>query len=531
MRIFSPDNLPTQESRFLGWADYGNNLLLTGSAGTGKSYLLGQWLEQNPDNVAVTASTGIAALNIGGVTVHRWAGIQLGAGPDEEFDDAAGRLECLGRSFFRAQKRIKDTRTLVIDEISMLPGRQLDFLDFWFRRHRETDKPWGGLQVIMVGDFLQLPPVRKDTRPYDWAFASKAWRADGAIQRSIVLETVRRQDEPELVMALQNARLGILSGRAAEILMARVLENPPGKRPRLLTHNAQVDKWCDYMLSELDGEETALEALTTGNPMEVESLAKNILAPETLRLKVGARVMNLVNKDYVQFGATSEDMKSHVANGQVGIVREIYEDDSQIHVEFEGRAGAKEHVYVVPFTWAWSHNPPNKGGPSFIQYPLRLAYALTIHKAQGLTLDEAHIDIRAAREPGQAYVALSRVRSLSGLSLKDWPQGIFVSPEAIEFYESLKPGYKFKPTTTVAEALKRSRPAKPTEPASLEEDELPGLEPPPPVEEGTRFEDLEPTPTPGTFRPIISSDPYASKRKEDEAAAVRGYGRNYRAGD
>ena len=526
---------PSEEARFLSWAGAGQSLLLTGSAGTGKSTLLRQFIAEARNgwaDIAVTASTGIAALNIGGSTIHRWAGIQLGAGESETFEDAADRLERMKRNVARAERRIQDARTVVIDEISMLPGRQLDFLDFWFRRRRGTDAPWGGLQVILVGDFLQLPPVRTDGRPYDWAFNSQIWKSGAAVKKTIVLETVRRQDEPDLVASLQAARVGNLTGRAAEILMRRVKHHPEANRPRLLTHNAQVDKWCDFMLSEVEGKEVHLPASMQGDPMEVESLAKNILAPEDLRLKEGARVMNLVNRDYDR---PDSEAKVYVANGQVGIVRAIEPNEGRVHVEFDVPGGT-EDAWVTPFEWSWSHNPPAKGGPSFTQYPLRLAYALTIHKAQGLTLDEAHIDIRAAREPGQAYVALSRVRSLSGLSLKEWPQGIFVSPEAIEFYESLKPGYRFKPTPTgkVNEALRKPKAAPRQNPPNphpdADQDEIPGLELPPPAppEPEMSFDDL---PLVSQFRRMTSSDPYAAKRREDEEAARRGYGRNYRAGD
>ena len=523
---------PSEDARFLAWAGAGQSILLTGSAGTGKSTLLRQFIAEARNgwaDIAVTASTGIAALNIGGSTIHRWAGIQLGAGQSETFEQAAERLERMRRNIARAERRIQDARTVVIDEISMLPGRQIDFLDFWFRRRRGIDAPWGGLQVILVGDFLQLPPVRTDGRPYDWAFNSKLWRSGAAVQKTIVLETVRRQDEPDLVASLQAARVGNLTGRAAEILMRRVIHHPEANRPRLLTHNAQVDKWCDFMLSELPGEEVHLPAVTQGDPMEVESLAKNILAPEDLRLKVGAQVMNLVNRDCKVPRFEDEDEfevpEVYVANGQVGIVRAIEPDEGRVLVEFKVPGGTAD-AWVTPFEWSWAHNPPSKGGPSFTQFPLRLAYALTIHKAQGLTLDEAHIDIRAAREPGQAYVALSRVRSLSGLSLKEWPQGIFVSPEAIEFYESLKPGYRFKPTPAgkVNEALRKPKAPRQNPPLphpEADQDEIPGLELPPAAPEPEMsFDDLPP-----------ASDPYAAKRRADEEAARRGWGRTYRAGD
>ena len=153
----------TEEQRFFGWASGGGNVFLTGEAGTGKTTQLRRFLEspQAPAGIAVTASTGIAALNINGSTIHRWAGIELGADEHETFEEAITRLKAREYPAARkAMQRVRDAGTVVIDEISMLPGRQLNFLDAWFRNLRDRDEPFGGIQMIFVGDFLQLPPVR-----------------------------------------------------------------------------------------------------------------------------------------------------------------------------------------------------------------------------------------------------------------------------------------------------------------------------------------------------------------------------------
>jgi len=420
------------DKRFLAWALGGRNVFLTGQAGTGKSTLLRRYIEEAGvinQNIAVTASTGIAALSIGGTTIHRFAGIELGAAEGETFEAATERLEA--RGFLSAQlarQRVRNIGTVILDEVSMIPGRQLDFIDHWFRHLRHRDRPFGGAQFIFVGDFLQLPPVRKGEGPYDWAFLSRAWKE--SIDATILLETVYRQEEAGFTAALEGVREGKLAGRAARVLMPRVLENPERDCPRLYTHNSQVDRWCDYMLEDLPGEAVTLEAVTAGTPTAIESLRKNILAPERLSLKPGALVMNLVNKA-TDFDDGNRDV---VVNGQLGHVEAIDAGCVAVRLGVGGRL-----ALVRPHTWGWSHHPPDRGGPAFTQFPLRLAYAMTIHKCQGLTLDRAHVDIRAAREPGQAYVALSRVRTLEGLSLKEWPRGIFVSPHAIDFYRRLQP--------------------------------------------------------------------------------------------
>lgn len=404
------DDFPefTPEHRFMVWATTGGNVFLTGQAGTGKSTLLKQFLDSGAMGVAVTAPTGIAALNVGGTTVHRWCGMQLGPQDGEEFETCAERLEGHG-AVHGARKRVNEARTLVVDEISMMAGRQLDFLNFWLKRIREDSRPFGGLQVIFLGDFLQLPPVRtNEAKPYDWAFLSEAWQEAGF--KIIRLETVRRQNDRPFIEMLSGFRVGRMKPRDNDLLRSTLRMNPPDHITRLMTHNVQVDKWNAYRLESIDGPIAVFDAETKGVDQAVEFAVKNMSSPRVLQLKPGAAVM-----------FTANDADQGFYNGQIGRVIEFRR--GSIVVESRGRCMAIERR-----TWLF-----DQLGVSVQQYPLRLAYAMTIHRAQGLTLDAARIDIRAAREPGQAYVALSRVRTLDGIYLTEYPKGWFISEEALRF--------------------------------------------------------------------------------------------------
>jgi hypothetical protein len=413
----------------------GKNVFLSGLAGTGKSTVVGEFVGSAFSPVDVTATTGIAAINLQDaflsktglmlrtMTVYRWAGVGIGPKSSESFIEFFRGLEC---NMFPARRaafnRIRKANTLLIDEISMLPGRLLDYLDFHCRQIRENDRPFGGIQVIAVGDFLQLPPVSK-TGVYDWAFQSAAWK--GAELVPAFLNIIHRQDEPDFIAALNDFREGRIRGATAKTLAARIARFPDRDITRLFTHNTQVNKWNDYSLGCIEDEaDQVFVADSEGPPNEVEFLRKNMITPWELRLKRGARVMVTRN--------LSEEGELIAANGATGTVEE-FAFDGRIAVRLD--SGQTREIARHNFHF----DPMRQESGRITQYPLRLAYAMTIHKSQGLTLDRALIDIRAAREPGQAYVALSRLRGLGGLHLKDWISGIVVSSEAIQFYRDITP--------------------------------------------------------------------------------------------
>ena len=437
-RVRSPSNEinSTMEERFLVAARGGANCCLTGAAGTGKTTLLKVLAEGHQRRIDLVAPTGVAALNAGGMTLHRFCGMLLGPQPGQSNEEYFQILEQDDRrSIFAGFCRVRRCETLVIDEISMLPERQLEFVEYLFRRLRGRDQPFGGCQVIAVGDFLQLPPVRaSEADRYDWAFLSAAWSAAGF--KTFVLDTVRRQDEAEFVRALLEFRLGRVRGELARLLQSRVRNFPPSTLTRLFTHNVQVDKWNRFQFWELAGEEVTLEAEQSGPEHQRAFLTKNLLTPATLRLKPGALVMFTVNRSEPDRAAPL------FVNGQIGPEIEIPQGTGMDGMDARDRVDkvwvrvAKGDVIPVE-RFTWRYDSREEEGAKFTQFPLRLAWAMTIHKAQGLTLDAAYLDIRAAREPGQAYVAVSRVRTLAGLHFKAWFKGVHVSPEAISFYQAV----------------------------------------------------------------------------------------------
>ncbi|HEX7027501.1 MAG TPA: helix-turn-helix domain-containing protein [Gammaproteobacteria bacterium] len=375
----------------------GENVFLTGAAGAGKTWLLNgyiRYLREYKVGIAITASTGIAATHLNGRTLHSWSGI----GVLDALTDA--ELEKLGRSK-RLKRNYTGVKVLVIDEISMLHPHQLDMVDRIARRMLDSEKPFGGLQVVLCGDFFQLPPVSPGkTQPIKFAYESAAW-ASGGFRVCYLHEQHRQGDDP--LLAILNAIRGDAAGVHTKVpLRTRYKREPEGNvRPtKLYARNINVDSINDRQLALLDGEEKAFVMESSGFSALVEGLKKTCLAPETLKLKTGAEVMfvkNAVDGSYV--------------NGTRGVVTGFDKDEGWPVV----RTFDDNVITAFPEEWKYEENGVIRA--IIEQVPLRLAWAITIHKSQGMTLDAAEIDLGDAFEPGMGYVALSRVRSLNGLKL------------------------------------------------------------------------------------------------------------------
>ncbi len=373
----------------------GESVMLTGSAGSGKTFLLNQFIrlvKGEGKHVSVTATTGLAATHLGGTTIHSWAGI----GISDEIRH--GFIENMSKT---RREIIEKTDVLIIDEISMLHDFRLDMIDEVCRIVRKKDEPFGGIQIIMSGDFFQLPPInRGDSRAGGFVVNSKVWQElDPTI---CYLEEQHRQDDEKLLNILNALRAGELRQHHAESLLARVDVVPEGDETltELHTVNIDVDKINEAKLDLLEGDELFYTQNTTGGKNYIESLQRSVLAPAVLRLKKGALVMAVKNSPERKY-----------VNGSIGTVIDFEDGTEYPVVEF--RSG--KVVTMVPDTWELRDGDKKRAG--ITQIPLRLAWAITVHKSQGMTLDSARIDLRKAFVEGMGYVALSRVKNLHNLYL------------------------------------------------------------------------------------------------------------------
>jgi ATP-dependent exoDNAse (exonuclease V) alpha subunit len=388
----------------------GESVLLTGPAGAGKTYVLNQFIKlakHDGKHVSVTATTGLAATHLGGTTIHSWAGIGVGDFLPQGFAEhiAKGRREI-----------IEKTDVLIIDEVSMLHDFRLDMVDEACRLVRkEPDLPFGGIQIIMSGDFFQLPPInRGDSRAGSFVVNANVWQElDPVI---CYLEEQHRQDDETLIDILNAIRAGDVRRHHAETLLSRTEVYPDEleKFTELHTVNVDVDTMNNAKLNELDGDEISYEQSSTGSENYIESLQRSVLAPKVLRLKLGALVMAVKNSPERKY-----------VNGSIGTVV-----DFEPHTEYPVVAfqNGKE-VTMSPDTWELRDGEKKRAG--ITQIPLRLAWAITVHKSQGMTLDAARIDLRKAFVEGMGYVALSRVKNVNNLYLTGINQmALRVSPEA-----------------------------------------------------------------------------------------------------
>jgi ATP-dependent DNA helicase PIF1 len=414
----------------------GKSVFLTGCGGTGKSFLTNQLivaLKKSCGNttVAVTASTGIAACQIGGTSLHNFAGIGLGNGTVDQLVERVSKNK-------RVCDRWKKTKCLVIDEVSMLDGELFDKLEALARNVRKNDKPFGGIQLLLVGDFLQLPPIKKNGN-VQFCFEARTWKQ--TVQLNVELKTVFRQRNAEFVDMLNSIRRGICSPQMVASLCAtkhNLLNETNGVlATRLYPTNADVDRINNLKVDQLPGEMFCFTADDSGESPFLENLDKSCLAPQKLCIKPGAQVMLLKNLD----------TEAGLTNGTRGFVESIVESDEQGRAElipivrFEVNKDTTVISVRKVFTTkeVFSVESFGKVVASRTQYPLRLAYAITIHKCQGMTLNKVELSLGGVFECGQAYVALSRASDMQGLRLLDFNASVVrAHPRVLEFYRLME---------------------------------------------------------------------------------------------
>ncbi|MFC1732711.1 helix-turn-helix domain-containing protein [candidate division KSB1 bacterium] len=377
----------------------GRNVYITGPAGSGKTHALREYISFLKDrNVAVglTASTGIAATHFGGVTIHSWSGI----GIQDYLTDAD--IDLLVQKEY-LWKRYKRTAVLIIDEVSMLTPSIFDSLDRLARAMKQIDAPFGGIQIVLSGDFFQLPPVVRGTNEIKFAHEAPSWK-DSDI-RVCYLEEQFRQNDDALLNILNEMRSGQVSSESRMLLNERMQDYEEeciydGVVPtKLYTHNADVDAVNSAELEKLPGDEHEYTMESKGKANIVASLKKGLLAPETLYLKKDAVVMFIKN-----------NFEAGYVNGTLGTVID-FEDGLPVVQTFSG-----DKIIVDASDWIIEEG--EKVVAQVSQLPLRLAWAITIHKSQGMSIDAAEIDLSKTFVSGQGYVALSRLRTLDGLVLR-----------------------------------------------------------------------------------------------------------------
>ncbi|MBU6431645.1 AAA family ATPase, partial [Patescibacteria group bacterium] len=376
----------------------GKNVYLTGAAGSGKTFTLNEYisyLKNRGVSVGVTASTGIAATHIGGMTIHSWSGI----GIRDYFNDFD--IENLVQKE-HLHKRFERTRVLVIDEVSMLSARLFDFVERICRAMKRNEEPFGGMQIVLSGDFFQLPPIAREGGSAEFINSSDAWKKMDV--RVCYLDEQFRHSDSLLERILNEMRGSRVSQETQSLLKEMLKKEREGKEgiapTRLYSHNADVDAENQRELDKLPGNGKIYEMTARGKTSIVESLKKSILAPEKLVLKKNALVMFVKNA-----------FDNGFVNGTLGTVEDF--DDAEMPV-VRTLSGRKIFVGLAE----WMVEEDGKIRAKVEQLPLRLAWAITVHKSQGMSLDATEIDLSKAFVPGQGYVALSRLRQLDGLSLR-----------------------------------------------------------------------------------------------------------------
>lgn len=418
------------------------NVFMTGPGGSGKTFLIREiynWYTQREiKNIQVCALTGCAAvlLQCNAKTIHSWAGIGIANG------DALNLINNVAFNKFK-RKRWLNVDILVIDEVSMLSNKLLTILDGIAKKVRKNSLPFGGIQILFSGDFYQLPPVGNAGEPEtsEFCFESPIW--DTLFHKQISLKQIFRQTDQSYASILNQIREGRLNKSSYERLMSRCIpcEDDTILPTKILPRRHDVNRINEREMKSLDNQERKFEMQVVKtfsedtkiciNPEQIrtdlENLKNNLMAEKELTLKVGAQVMCIVNMD--------TEGTNPVVNGSRGVVIDFTEAGIPI-VKFKCGLVKTINYHI----WELEGEMEMKKGYGIKQIPLILAWAITIHKSQGSTLELAEIDIgNGIFECGQSYVALSRVKDIDGLYLRSFnPSKIKISKKVQEFYKTLK---------------------------------------------------------------------------------------------
>ena len=394
----------------------GQNIYLTGPAGSGKTYLLNKYIDYlKAKNIAVgvTASTGIAATHMNGMTIHSWSGLGI--------RDSINKREM--REILKKRhlsNRFKLTKVLIIDEVSMLHSFQLDLIDKICREFKKVDLPFGGIQVVMCGDFFQLPPVSGARVQTEFVSQSNIWQSMNL--KICYLDEQHRQEDKELIKILNSIRTNSCDDNTLNKLQTvnRGDKTLIQTATKLYTHNIDVDTINERELKNISGKTFVYTMRHRGKEILALALKKGCLAPEKLYIKKGAKVMFVKN-----------NFEAGYVNGTLGRVINFSEDGFPIVETLSGKK-----IVAAPMSWIIEEEGSIKA--EIVQVPLRLAWAITVHKSQGMSLDSAEIDLSKSFVPGMGYVALSRVRTLSGIKLHGANEmALKVNDEVIDFDRQL----------------------------------------------------------------------------------------------
>ncbi len=409
----SLSTLSKEQQLALDLCNSGENIFLTGGAGSGKSYVIKEFMQKiDPKQMPILASTGAAAVLLGGRTFHSFFGLGIMEG------GASATFQRVMNDA-RTMKRLRQVEGVIIDEISMIPGEAFKLAEQLSQLAKESTLPWGGMRIIAVGDFGQLPPVTKAGQKRDWCFLTDAWiRTD--FQNCSLHFNQRIQDD-QFLKVLSDVRDGKVTPLVKDFLEQHTQdhdEDHPGTR--LFPRRDLSENYNQKKLSEISETEYIVDSIYIGEQRYIDILGKSAPVPAQLKLKVGCRILFLKN-----------DPQKKYVNGTRGTLVH-YESD---HLIVRKESGREIKVEKISFSLL---DADGNVKASVIQYPLNLAYATTIHKSQGATLDELWCDLGSLWEPGHAYVALSRLREPSGLHIVRWSQRSFIVDPAVQkFYQNL----------------------------------------------------------------------------------------------